>query len=255
MLEHIRVPGTRTSPPALDSKISALFLDLDGTIADIVARPHEVGPEAQLTGILERVVAFMDGRVAVLTGRSIEDADRILEGRVVSVGAVHGLVRRMPDGTISATAGPVELLEAKRQLLAFARALPGVIVEDKGLSVALHYRQVPHAASAVSAAAGRIARAAGLVVQAGSMVSEVRTAGPDKGDSLKAFLDATPFAGFMPVMVGDDLTDECAFAAAEELGGYGILVGPPRASVARYRLASVAAVRSWLAGGAIGLPC
>jgi trehalose 6-phosphate phosphatase len=81
------------------------------------------------------------------------------------------------------------------------------------------------------------------------MVSEVRTAGPDKGDSLKEFLNVTPFAGRMPVMVGDDLTDEHAFGAAEEMGGYGILVGRPRRTAARYRLASVAEVRSWLAAG------
>jgi len=254
MLEHNRVRRTRTSPPPLDPKISALFLDIDGTIAEIVARPHDVVADAELTSILERVVAVMDGRVAALTGRSIEDADGILEGRVVSVGAVHGLVRRMPDGAITTTAGTVQLSEAKRLLHAFAQTLPGVIVEDKGPSVALHYRQVPEAASAVRAAAGRIARAAGLVVQAGSMVSEVRAAGHDKGDSLREFLNVPPFAGFMPVMVGDDLTDEYAFAAAEELGGYGILVGSPRASAARYRLASVAAVRAWLTDGAIGSP-
>jgi trehalose 6-phosphate phosphatase len=253
MLEHKRVRRTRNSPPPLDPKISALFLDIDGTIAEIVARPRDVVPDAELTSILERAVAIMDGRVAVLTGRSIEDADGILEGRVVSVGAVHGLMRRMPDGAVTTTtAGPVRLSEAKRLLLAFAQTLPGVLVEDKGLSMALHYRQVPDAASAVSAATGRIARTAGLVVQAGSMVSEVRAAGPDKGDSLEEFLNVPPFAGFMPVMVGDDLTDECAFAAADRLGGYGILVGPPRPSAARYRLPSVAAVRSWLRAGAIG---
>jgi trehalose 6-phosphate phosphatase len=252
MLEHKRVRGTRTSPPPLDPNSSALFLDIDGTIADIVARPHEVRADAELTSILERVVTIMRGRVAVLTGRSVDDADRILEGRVVSGGAVHGLVRRMPDGAVATTAGPAQLAEAKRLLFAFARTLPGVIVEDKGPSVALHYRQVPEAASAVSAAAERIARTAGLVVQAGSMVSEVRAAGPDKGDSLKEFLGVPPFAGFQPIMVGDDLTDECAFAAAEARGGYGILVGPPRAGAARYRLASVAAVRAWLAAGEIG---
>jgi trehalose 6-phosphate phosphatase len=189
----------------------------------------------------------MAGRVAVLTGRTIEDADRILEGRVVSVAAVHGLVRRMPDSSGTRATSPPQLLEAKRLLLAFAQTQPGLIVEDKGLSIAVHYRQAPQAEGAVRAATERIAQAAGLVIQAGSMVSEVRIPGPDKGDSLKDLMNFAPFAGSMPVMVGDDLTDEHGFAAAEALGGYGILVGRPRASAARYRLASVTAVRAWLA--------
>jgi trehalose 6-phosphate phosphatase len=250
MLDRSRARKARLSPPALDPKASAVFLDLDGSIAEIAARPEEIGPDALLTSILERLCVTMEGRVAVLTGRSLEDADRILEGRIASVAAVHGLVRRMPDGSVARFPGSPKLVEAKRLLLAFAQTQHGLIVEDKGLSMALHYRQVPQAERAVRAATERIACASGLTVQAGSMVSEVRTPGPDKGDSLKEFLNVTPFAGRMPVMVGDDLTDEHAFGAAEEMGGYGILVGQPRRTAARYRLASVADVRSWLAAGA-----
>jgi trehalose 6-phosphate phosphatase len=250
MLDRKRARKPGSSPPALDPKASALFLDLDGSIKEIVARPDEVGPDALLTSTLERLCVTMEGRVAVLTGRLLEDADRILEGRIASVAAVHGLVRRMPDGSVVRFPGSPELLEAKRLLLAFAQTQPGLIVEDKGLSMALHYRQVPQAERAVRAATERIAGASGLVLQAGSMVSEVRAAGPNKGDSLKEFLNVPPFAGHMPVMVGDDLTDEHAFGAAEETGGYGILVGRPHRTAARYRLASVADVRSWLAAGA-----
>jgi trehalose 6-phosphate phosphatase len=150
------------------------------------------------------------------------------------------------------TTSPAQLLEAKRLLLAFAQTQPGLLVEDKGLSLAVHYRQVPQAENAVRVATEQIAHASGLLIQAGSMVSEIRAPGPDKGDSLKDFMNAVPFAGSMPVMLGDDQTDEHAFAAAEELGGYGILVGPPRVSAARYRLASVTAVRAWLAAGTTG---
>jgi trehalose 6-phosphate phosphatase len=247
MPECNRSRTTQSAPPPLDPKISALFLDIDGSIVEIVARPNEVEPDAELTSALEQLGVLMGARVAVLTGRTIEDADRILEGRVVSVAAVHGLVRRMPDSSVTRTTSPPQLLEAKRLLLAFAQTQPGLIVEDKGLSIAVHYRQAPQAESAVRAATERIAQAAGLVIQAGSMVSEVRIPGPDKGDSLKDLMNFAPFAGSMPVMVGDDLTDEHGFAAAEALGGYGILVGRPRASAARYRLASVTAVRAWLA--------
>jgi trehalose 6-phosphate phosphatase len=247
MLDRSRTRTARLPPPALDPKTSAVFLDLDGTLAEIVARPDEDGPDARLTSILERLCATMEGRAAVLTGHSLADADRILEGRIPSVAAVHGLVRRMPDGSVARFPSSPKFLEAKRLLLAFAQTQPGLIVEDKGLSMALHYRQVPETERAARAATERIARACGLSVQAGSMVSEVRTTGPDKGDSLKVFLNVPPFAGRLPVMIGDDLTDEHAFGAAEEMGGYGILVGRPRRTAARYRLASVPDVRSWLA--------
>ena len=81
------------------------------------------------------------------------------------------------------------------------------------------------------------------------MVCELRTIGPNKGDSLRSFLEQHPFLGCTPVMVGDDLTDEHAFEVAEALGGYGVLVGPPRPSHARYRLGTTAAVLAWLESG------
>ena len=228
---------------------AALFLDLDGTIAEIAARPGDVGPDARRASVLGALNVAMAGRVAVLTGRPLEEVDRILDGLVTSVAAVHGLVRRFPDGAVAGVAASPKLLRVKRFLRILAERRRGLIVEDKGQSVAVHYRLAPAAEAAVRKATRRLARADGLVVQNGSMVSEVRTAGPDKGDSLKAFLQIQPFAGCTPIMVGDDLTDEHAFAAAEEMGGYGILVGLPRPSAARYGLASVADVLRWLDTG------
>lgn len=246
MLERNRTSETRSSPPPLDAALVALFLDLDGTLAEIAPRPDDVGPDARLTRILEQLCALMKGRVAVLTGRTLDDVDRILAARIVSVAAVHGLIRRLPDGSVTTIAGSPRLVEARRLLAEFGDVQPGLILEDKGVSIALHYRQVPHAQAAVQATTERIARATGLVVQDGSMVSELRTAGPDKGDSLKAYLNAPPFAGHVPIMVGDDLTDEHGFAAATEMGGYGVLVGHRPGTAARYRLGSVNEVRAWL---------
>jgi trehalose 6-phosphate phosphatase len=232
-------------PPPLDFGQTALFLDLDGTIAEIAPRPDGVGPNPMRThalGLLDRALA---GRLAVLTGRTLDEADRILERTVISVAAVHGLVRRMPDGAIVASPAAPALAEVKPALLALA-AQYGLMVEDKGASVTMHYRQTPAAEHAVRELADRIAHATGLVVQNGSMVSELRTAGPDKGDSLRTFLADPRFAGAIPVMVGDDLTDEHAFAAAAEMGGYGVLVGPPRLTCAQYGLATVAEVFAWM---------
>jgi trehalose 6-phosphate phosphatase len=199
--------------------------------------------------LLARLAPALDGRIAVLSGRALDDVDRILEGRVACVAAVHGLVWRRPDGRVTQSPASPALAEARQAARTLAQRCDGVLLEDKGASIALHYRQAPQAKAAVLAATARIAAATGLVVQNGAMVSELRTAGPNKGDSLRAFMEGAPFAGFLPVMVGDDLTDEDGFKAAAAAGGYGVLVGPARATHAAYRLEAVAEVLPWLEEG------
>lgn len=233
-------------PPPLDVRRVALFLDLDGTIAEIAMVPGDVGPLGPRNRLLKALDKALEGRIAVLTGRTLGEADRILDGAVPTIAAVHGLVRRRADGTVRSTKPSRALAEAQESLVALARACPGLIVEEKGASLALHYRQAPQAEAAVLEATARIASASDLTVQNGAMVSELRTPGPDKGDSLRDLMTDPVFAGFTPVMVGDDLTDEHAFAAAADMGGYGVLVGPPRESRARFGLSSVDEVLAWL---------
>lgn len=237
---------TDLAPPALDLAGSALFLDLDGTLAPIVARPQDVGPEPRRTAILEELVRRMDGRVAILSGRTLAEIDHILDGAVRPAAAVHGLDRREPDGTHRPPAPHSDLPEVRGAFQAFADQAPGLLVEAKGLSIALHYRQAPDQAAAVRALAEQWAARTGLKMQPGHMVVELRTPGPDKGDSLTAFMAEAPFQGAVPVFVGDDLTDEPAFAAAHALGGAGVLVGPARNSAATHRLEDVNAVLDWL---------
>lgn len=236
-------------PPSLDRDRCALFLDLDGTLAELAPRPDDVVPHHERTDILRGLVKTTGGRVAVLTGRALAEADRILESAVISVAAVHGLVRRLSPGTVVSVLPSPKLGQAKVTLDALAADHPGLLVEDKEASVALHYRLAPEAAPAVRDTTEQLSRALGLVLQEGAMVSELRTAGPNKGDSLRAFMAWPPFTGAVPIAIGDDLTDEDAFAAAEALGGYGILVGEPRPTHARYRLGSVAEVLAWLGSG------
>jgi trehalose 6-phosphate phosphatase len=235
------------APPApLEPAAAALFLDLDGTLAPIEPRPDAVGPDPRRSRILKRLQAALGGRLAVVSGRSLADVDRILEGVVACVSGVHGLERRTSRGEVL-RAAPHPGLEAARQALAaFAAVRPGLMVEDKGLSLALHYRRAPGAGPAARAEASRLAERLGLAVQHGDMVAEARTPGADKGQALAAFMAEPPFTGFRPVFVGDDLTDEHAFARATELGGFGVLVGPERASAARYRLEGVAEALDWL---------
>jgi len=245
----VRHESNNLSPPpvALPPR-AALFLDLDGTLAPFMPRPEQVGPDARRAALLDDLSLALDGRLAVVSGRALDDLDRILEGRVGAIAAVHGLVRRGAHGVDSAKPHP-DLDHARDVLRDLARGDKGLLFEDKGLSVALHYRNVPSAADAVIEAAERLAQSSDLVLQLGDMVAELRTPGQDKGKSVSAFLRERPFDGAIPVFVGDDLTDEDGFAAAARLGGYGVLVGPERPTQATYRLDDVAAVLDWLSAG------
>jgi trehalose 6-phosphate phosphatase len=234
------------APKPLRLADAALFLDLDGTLAPIAARPQDVRPDPRRTSLLERLSRALDGRLAVVSGRTLADVDRILEGRVVSVAAVHGLVRREPDGTVHEAAPHPGLPEATRRFREFAGRDSGLIVEEKGLSVALHYRLAKAHGEDARRLAEAIAHDTGLSLQHGDMVDELRTPGPTKGDSVAAFLSQPPFAGAQPVFLGDDCTDEHGFGAVQKLGGQGVLVGPPRETQARFRLRGVEETLSWL---------
>lgn len=245
MPESVSLLERQPSPPALDPSRTALFLDLDGTLAPIEARPDEVAPRAERTRLLKAAVARMGGRVAVISGRSLHDLDRILEGAVPAAAAIHGLVRRNVAGSVLAHP-PHPGLNAARIMLDRLTDRPGILLEDKALGLAVHFRKAPERAEEVTDVCRRVAATTGLVVQLGRMVVELRTPGADKGDSVRAFMAEAPFAGATPVFVGDDITDEDGFAAAEALGGYGVLVGEPRQTAARYRLEGVDAVLAWM---------
>jgi trehalose 6-phosphate phosphatase len=236
----------RPAPKPLRLRDCALFLDLDGTLAPIAARPQDVHPDPRRTDLLERLAAALHGRLAVITGRTLADADRILEGRVVAVAAVHGLIRRDASGALHERDPHPQLHAAAEAFRKFASRDSGLIVEEKGLSVALHFRLARHCAQAARACAHRLAAETGLTVQDGDMVEELRPPGPTKADSVHAFMAEPPFRGGTPLFLGDDSTDEYGFAAAAELGGAGILVGPARPTSARYRLADVEAALAWL---------
>ena len=233
-------------PPFIMPRRAALFLDLDGTLAPIMPRPDDVGPDARRARLLARLRDRFDDRLAVVSGRSLPDLDHILGGGVAAIAAVHGLVRRTADGALVDRPPHAGLEDARRILGELADCERGLLFEDKTLSVALHYRNAPACAEAVIEAAERLARSTGLVLQLGDMVAELRTPGADKGAAVTAFLRESPFTGATPVFVGDDLTDEDGFAAARRLGGFGVLVGQPRPTDALYRLDTQGEVLNWL---------
>lgn len=239
------------SPPPLDLGIHALFLDYDGTLVEIVPTPAEAVADEALLRLLGALQAGIDGALAVVTGRPVADIDAFLAPLRLPVAALHGLAVRLGDGTALEAPGQVDGLAAVRGALGeFAVAHPGTQVEDKGLSIALHYRGAAEAAAAADRFAQRLAEASGgsLRLQRGKMVVELLPAGTDKGTAIAGVMGTVPFAGRRPVFVGDDVTDEAGFAAVNVLGGMSIKVGDGP-TVAAHRLSDVTAVRNWLGQG------
>jgi trehalose 6-phosphate phosphatase len=233
-------------PPALIERAS-LFLDFDGTLADFVSprlRP-DFGDDAR--DLIARLAERLDGRLAIISGRSLDNLIETVGIDTLELSGSHGLERRAADGRRLGPQ-PAEAIEALHQSARdFAGSHSGLFVEEKPTGVALHYRERPAARDAVEAYAGRLAGSSGCELRLGQMVAEVRVRGPHKGDAVELLMSEPPFADGRPLFVGDDLTDEDGFLAAHHLGGDGILVGPARPTAARYRLPTVAAVWEWLA--------
>ena len=233
-------------PPVPHRATAAIFADLDGTLADIRATPGDVKPDASRRRLLARVTDALNGRLAVISGRGLDDLDRVLEGRVTALGAVHGLVRRTAAGELLGPGADPDIAEAVTAFDRLATDDPGLLVENKDAAAAIHFRLAPDYGQACEELAQRLAQDHGLLVQRGNMVVEVRTHGPDKGDAVAAFMREPPFAGSVPIFLGDDITDEDGFRAADALGGFGIVVGPRRPTRARYALPDVRSVQAWL---------
>ncbi|MFO1014681.1 MAG: trehalose-phosphatase [Caulobacteraceae bacterium] len=245
-MTSLAVNARRLTAPPLLAREAALFADLDGTLAPIEARPDQVRPEAARTALLRDLSAALDGRLAILSGRGLDDLDRLLGGSVTAVAAIHGLIRRDARGWVHEAPPHPDLPRAAEALVRFAAAHPGLLAETKSHAAALHYRAAPRLEAEARAFAASLAERYGLVPQPGRMVIELRTPGPDKGEALAAFMAEPPFAGATPVFIGDDATDEHGFGAAERLGGYGVIVGDRRPTRARFALAGVADALEWL---------
>jgi trehalose 6-phosphate phosphatase len=240
----------RRAVPALSPAL-AYFLDIDGTLVAIASSPGGVYVDRRLRRIIEALHQSTGGAVALITGRPIADVDRLFPGFRFAVAGQHGIERRNAIGRTSLHSLPSGRLDWVRQRLAEVVAMhPGLLLEDKGLSLALHYRRAPklggYAHRLARAMVARLGKA--YCVQPGKRVVEVRPAGKDKGKAIQAFMKEPPFRGRTPVFLGDDVTDEYGFAMVNRLGGHSVKVGPG-ASVASWRLREVAAVRTWLACG------
>lgn len=227
----------------------AFFLDIDGTLLDIADHPSLIRVDGDLVGLLRALGRAAGGALALISGRPIADIDRLLSDPGFCVAGQHGAERRDFSGTMHKREVPrAALEEARRRLALVAARHPALVLEDKGVNFALHFRSVPELSKEAQDAVHGLARELGgeFEVQLGKMVVELRPTGKDKGVAISEFLVEAPFRGRTPVFVGDDLTDEIGFQLINRAEGYSVKVGEGE-SEARWRLPDSAAVRAWLA--------
>jgi trehalose 6-phosphate phosphatase len=229
----------------------AYFLDIDGTLVDLADTPNTVRLDPALPGLVEALHQSSGGAVALITGRSIADADRLFPKRRLAIAGQHGHERRSASGVVSRHhVSPGALDPARHTLDALVARHPELLLEDKGLTLALHYRRAPNLQSLAHRVMHSVQHSLGdqYCVHRGKCVVELTPAGRDKGLAIKAFMREAPFRDKPPVFIGDDVTDEHGFAMVNRLGGDSIKVGAGP-TIAEWRLPSVAAVLAWLQYG------
>lgn len=227
----------------------AIFTDFDGTLVELAETPEGILVPDDLGGQIIEAAGLVGGALAVISGRELSDLDRYLPKGIAMAGG-HGVERRRADGSIiEVTADYSETAIAiASRLQDFVEARPGLLLELKATSVALHYRQAPDLGDAVRAAmAEALDAAADFELLEGKMVVEARPASTSKAVAMRAFMQEDPFAGRVPVFLGDDVTDEDGFRAAQEMGGVGIKIGEGK-TLARIRTPDVESARAIIVG-------
>jgi trehalose 6-phosphate phosphatase len=241
--------------PAQLPETIALFLDFDGTLVDIAERPEAIVVEPMLPGILARLRDRLDGALAVISGRPLAFLDERLGPQRFDAAGMHGLEYRLRGETKPCR--PEDHPALRRAVPGLERALRpiGALLEDKGCSVAVHWRQVPEHADEAKRIAQAVATDLGAAyrIQWGKAVAEILPAAAGKGRVIERFLDEPPFRGRMPVFVGDDLTDEDGFRTVNARSGFSVRVGDGP-TVARARIGTPARLRHCLSVWAQGAP-
>ena len=221
------VPVPATMVPHLDE--IAILLDVDGTLLDLAPTPREVWVPPGLAETLDGLLARTSGALALVSGRSLNDLDLIFAPKQFPVVGGHGAEMRLSTGNeaVASHAPPMDK-ELKLRLAAIAKLSPGILLEDKGYSLALHYRLAPHAEKAIYEAVSLI-RAdlpnAPIEVLPGKCVCEIKHSGFTKATGVIELMKHEPFKGRHPIFIGDDVTDETVFAIMPDFKGLSFSVG------------------------------
>jgi len=226
----------------------ALFVDIDGTLLGVAATPDAVTVPAGLVKLLDSIVRGLGGAAAILTGRRVADADRLFAPLKLIASGVHGTeMRSERSGPIAILAPPIppEVIQAMNNISCIAS---GILVEQKGCGVAVHYRNAPLARQALESEMAAIVAASAyeLVLRQGRKVLEAVPRGYSKGTALATLISRPPFKGRRPVMIGDDVGDESAFHVAEKLGGLALRVAGEHYDTGVADFDGVGSVRTWL---------
>jgi trehalose 6-phosphate phosphatase len=252
------LPNPACAPSTLVPPYSstwAIFLDIDGTLLDLADHPQAVVVEPALLLLLEALRQSVGGAVALVSGRSIADVRSLFAPLAFAVAGQHGAELAGPrtehrlsisDRQAASSGG---LRSAAAELRTLANRHPGMVIEDKGFSIAIHYRLDPSLARCARHAARVVQRRLGadFEIQEGKYVVEVKPSGRNKGSAITELLGHPPFAQRVPLFLGDDITDEYAFEVVNRMGGNSVKVGPGQ-SQAKWRLPDARAVRDWLQG-------
>jgi trehalose 6-phosphate phosphatase len=228
---HTATAGELRYPPdGLSAPVTtAIFLDIDGTLLDIAPTPLEVKVSDELIATLSSLLTTFGGAVAFVSGRPIGEMDRLFHPlRLPAVGG-HGAEIRFSPGSETRRSKIATLDDELRAAFArIGRIGDGVIVEDKGYSLAIHYRMAPQLGGEIMKAVTAVCkneRCESLEVLPGKLVIEIKPGGYDKGTGLRELMSVPPFTGRTPIFVGDDVTDNAAFAVLPDFGGSGFSVG------------------------------
>ena len=244
----------RRAPDTLDITVVALFLDVDGTLLEIRDNPADVVADEELIDILETCSARLNGAMSLVSGRSIAEVDRIFAPASFPIAGAHGTEFRFDDDRTVTVADDVLPAPVVESLEGFAAKDDGLLLEYKRNGVSLRCRRAPQLADECRARVNALTPMLGdaFRVIKGKMVFEIVSATHNKGAAIETFLAQEPFAGRVPVFLGDDVTDEDGFKAVNAARGISIRVGSVRHSVAEYCLPDVADVRPWLTNAILG---